>query len=152
MSYMYQLKDPRGHVRRIVLDYLKKLRVLGRAPNRSIAFTDAVQGAGPDTMGWLLQDPRVQNVQHRYVLMEDGDVWHESIGAAGAEPAVDDKQWLGQPTDDLASLLPKSLLDAQMAGTGYLIDEESGADGPLLVGNRREGQTPFQGLDRRRRP
>lgn len=152
MSYMYQLKDPRGHLRRIVLDYLKKMRVLGRAPNRSVTFSDEVKGAGPDSMGWLLQDPRVQNVQHRYLLMEDGDVWHESIGAAGTEPAADDKQWLGQPTDDLASLLPKSLLDAQMAGTGYLIDEESGAGGPLLVGDRREGQTPFQGLERRRRP
>ena len=152
MSYMYQLKDPRGHLRRIVLDYLKKMRVLGRAANRSVKFTDAAQSEGPDTAGWLLRDPRVQNVQHRYVLMEDGDVWHESIGATGEEPAAADKQWLGQPTDDLASLLPKSLMDAQMGGTGCLIDEESAGAGPLLVGDRREGQQPFQGLDRRRRP
>ena len=152
MSYMYQLKDPRGHLRRIVLDYLKKMRVLGRAANRSVAFVDETRGEGPDTVGWLLQDPRVQNVQLRYVLMEDGDVWHESIGAAGQEPAAADKLWLGQPTDDLASLLPKSLMDAQMGGTGFLIDEESAAGGPLMVGDRREGQQPFQGLDRRRRP
>ena len=152
MSYMYQLKDPRGHLRRIVLDYLKKMRVIGRAPNRSIRFTDAAQGTGPDGAGWLLQDPRVQNVQLRYLLMEDGDVWHEAIGAAGTEPTAADKLWLGQPTDDLASLLPKSLLDAQMGGTGFMIDEESASDGPLPVGDRREGQKPFQGLDRRRRP
>lgn len=151
MSYMYQLKDPRGQLRKIVLDYLKKMRVLGRAANRSVRFVDAAQGEGPDTVGWLIRDPRVQNVQLRYVLMEDGDVWHESIGAAGAEPAAADKQWLGQPTDDLATLLPKSLLDAQMGGSGFMIDEESGGD-PLLVGDRREGQQPFQGLDRRRRP
>jgi hypothetical protein len=149
---MYQLKDPRGHLRKIVLDYLKKMRVLGRAANRSVKFTDAVQGEGPDTVGWLLQDPRVQNVQFRYLLMEDGDVWHESIGSAGVEATAADKQWLGQPTDDLASLLPKSLLDAQMGGAGFMIDEESNAGGPLLVGDRREGQQPFQGLDRRRRP
>ena len=151
MSYMYQLKDPRGHLRRIVLDYLKKMRVVGRAANRSIKFVDAAQGAEPDSAGWLLQDPRVENVQHRYLLMEDGDVWHECIGAACAAPVADDKQWLGQPTDDLASLLPKSLLDAQMGGPGFMIDEESSGDGPLLVGDRREGQRPFQGLDRRRR-
>lgn len=152
MSYMYQLKDPRGHLRRIVLDYLKKMRVAGRAPNRSVKFADATQGEGPDTVGWLLHDPRVQNVQHRYLLMEDGDVWYECLGAAGAEAAAPGKEWLGQPTDDLATLLPKSLMDAQMGGTGYLLDEE-GADGePLLVGDRREGQQPFQGLDRRRRP
>lgn len=151
MSYMYRLKDPRGHLRKIVLDYLKKMRVLGRAANRSVKFVDAVQGEGPDTVGWLIHDPRVQNVEHRYVLIEDGDVWHESIGAAGTEPAAADKQWLGQPTDDLATLLPKSLLDAQMGGSGFLIDEES-AGRPLLVGDRREGQQPFQGLDRRRRP
>jgi len=152
VSYMYQLKDPRGHLRRIVLDYLKKMRVLGRAANRSITFVDAAQATGPDTVGWLLQDPRVQNVQLRYVLMEDGDVWHESIGGTGEAPAATDKQWLGQPTDDLASLLPKSLMDAQMGGSGFLIDEESAGGGPLLVGDRREGQQPFQGLDRRRRP
>jgi len=152
VSYMYQLKDPRGHLRRIVLDYLKKMRVQGRRANRRVKFVDVVQGEGPDTMGWLLRDPRVENVQHRYLLMEDGDVWHESIGRAGEAPAAADKQWLGQPTDDLASLLPRSLMDAQMGGTGFLIDEESEAGGPLLVGDRREGQTPFQGLDRRRRP
>lgn len=151
MSYMYQLKDPRGHLRKIVLDYQKKMRVLGRSANRSVKFVDAVQGEGADTMGWLLQDPRVQNVQHRYLLMEDGDVWHECIAADGAEPAATDKQWLGQPTDDLATLLPKSLMDAQMGGSGFMVDEETGNE-PLLVGDRREGQHPFQGLDRRRRP
>lgn len=152
MSYMYQLKDPRGHLRRIVLDYLKKMRVAGRAANRSVEFVDAVQGEGPDAVGWLLRDPRVQNVEHRYLLMEDGDVWHECIGAAGAEAAAADKEWLGQPTDDLATLLPKSLMDAQMGGTGFLVDEERTAGGPLAVGDRRESQHPFQGLDRRRRP
>ncbi len=150
MSYMYQLKDPRGHVRRIVLDYLKKMRVLGRAANRSVQFTDAVQGEEPDAVGWLLGDPRVRNVQHRYLLMEDGDVWHECIAADCSEAASGDKAWLGQPTDDLATLLPKSLLDAQMGGSGYMMDEESSA-GPLLVGDRREEQHPFQGLDRRHR-
>jgi hypothetical protein len=149
---MYQLKDPRGHLRRIVLDYLKKMRVAGCAANRSVKFMDEIQGEGPDASGWLLRDPRVQNVEHRYLLMEDGDVWHECLGAAGAEATAADKQWLGQPTDDLATLLPKSLMDAQMGGSGYLIDEESTAGGPLLVGDRREGQQPFQGLDRRRRP
>ena len=54
--------------------------------------------------------------------------------------------------NDLATLLPKSLMDAQMGGTGYLLDEESAAGGPLLVGDRREAQHPFQGVDRRRRP
>jgi len=151
VSYMYQLKDPRGKLRRIVLDYLKKMRVLGRAPNRSVKFADAAEGDGPDTSGWLLQDPRAQDARHRYLLMEDGDVWYESLGASGDRPAAS-RQWLGQPTDDLASLLPKSLLDAQMGGTGYLIDEESGGDGPMAVGDRRDGQHPFQGLDRRRRP
>jgi len=152
VNYMYQLKDPRGHLRRIVLDYLKKMRVLGRAANRNVRFVDAAQGEGADTVGWLLHDPRVQNVDHRYLLMEDGDVWHECIGAAGETPSAEDKQWLGQPTDDLATLLPKSLLDAQMGGSGYLVDEDSVAEGPLLTGDRREGQQPFQGLDRRRRP
>ena len=152
MSYMYQLKDPRGHLRRIVLDYIKKMRVAGRAANRSVKFVDATQGEGPDAVGWLLRDPRVQNVQHRYLLMEDGDVWHECFAPAGAEATATDKEWLGQPTDDLATLLPKSLMDAQMGGTGYLLDEESSAPGPLLVGDRREAQHPFQGVDRRRRP
>jgi hypothetical protein len=152
VSYMYQLKDPRGHLRKIVLDYLKKMRVLGRRANRSIKFMDAVEGEGPDGAGWLLVDPRVENVQHRYLLMDDGDVWHECIGEACETPVATDKQWLGQPTDDLATLLPKSLLDAQMGGTGFMLDEESAAEGPLLVGDRREGQKPFQGLERRRRP
>lgn len=151
MSYMYQLKDPRGKLRKIVLDYLKKMRVLGRAANRSVTFADAVKGDGPDTAGWLLQDPRTPDARHRYLLMEDGDVWYEALGATGDDPAAA-KQWLEQPTDDLATLLPKSLLDAQMGGAGFMVDEETGSDGPLVVGDRREGQQPFQGLDRRRRP
>lgn len=151
MSYMYQLKDPRGKLRRIVLDYLKKMRVLGRAPNRSVRFADAAQGEGPDTFGWLLQDPRAQDARHRYLLMEDGDVWYESLGPSGDGPAAA-QEWLVQPTDDLATLLPKSLLDAQMGGSGFMIEEETGGPGPLVVGDRREGQQPFQGLDRRRRP
>jgi len=142
VSYMYQLKDPRGHLRRIVLDYIKKMHVAGRAANRSVKFVDATQGEGPDAVGWLLRDPRVQNVQHRYLLMEDGDVWHECLAPAGAEATATDKEWL----------LPKSLMDTQMGGTGYLLDEESSAPGPLLVGDRREAQHPFQGVDRRRRP
>lgn len=151
MSYMYKLKDPRGKLRAIVLDYLKKMRVLGRAANRSVVFADGVQGGGPDTVGWLLEDPRSQGVRHRYLLLEDGDVWYESLGPSGDEPAAS-KAWLEQPTDELATLLPKSLLDAQMGGAGFMVDEETAGDGPLVVGDRRQAQHPFQGLDRRRRP
>jgi hypothetical protein len=149
---MYQLKDPRGKLRKIVLEYLKKMRIMGKGPNRSVKFLDETLGEGPDVVAWLLEDPRVENVRHRYVLLEDGDVWHEALGAPGETATATDKDWLGQPTDDLATLLPKSLLDAQMGGSGFLLDEESQADGPLLVGDRREQQQPFQGLDRRRRP
>ncbi len=148
---MYKLKDPRGKLRTIVLDYLKKMRVLGRAANRSVAFADDVRGGGPDTVGWLLEDPRSPAARHRYLLLEDGDVWYESLGPSGDEPAAD-RAWLEQPTDELATLLPKSLLDAQMGGTGFMVDEETGSAGPLVVGDRRRGQQPFQGLDRRRRP
>lgn len=151
MSYMYKLKDPRGKLRAIVLDYLKKMRALGRAANRSVTFADGVTGAGPDTHGWLLEDPRSPGVRHRYLLLEDGDVWYESLGPSSGEPA-EARQWLEEPNDDLATLLPKSLLDAQIGGTGFMVDEEAGSDGPLVVGDRRRSQQPFEGLDRRRRP
>lgn len=152
MSYMYKIKDPRGKLRQIVLDYLKKMRVSGKGPNRSVTFCDCVAGQPPDAMGWLLDDPRVTNVHHRYLLLPDGDVWHEAIGEPpeGEAAEADDREWLGQPTDDLVTLLPKSLLDAQMGGTGFLSDEEARADAPLVVGDRRAGQQPFQGPERRR--
>lgn len=153
MSYMYQLKDPRGKLRSIVITYLKRMRMMGKQPNRSVTFCHCVPGTPADTMGWLLDDRRVQNVHHRYVLLENGDVWHEALGAPPAGEAVtaDDNEWLGQPTDDLATLLPKSLMDAQIGGGGFLSDEESRADGPLVVGDRRSTQGPFQGSNRRTR-
>jgi hypothetical protein len=152
MAYMYKLKDPRGKLRQIVLEYEKKMRVIGLGPNREVTFCDCVPGQPCDTIGWLLDDPRVENVHQRYVLLQDGDVWHESLGRPGngAAPTSSDRQWLGEPTDDLATLLPKSLFDAQRGGSGFLSDEGGRTDAPLVVGDRRDRQQPFQGADRRR--
>lgn len=152
MAYMYKLKDPRGKLRQIVLEYQRKMRVMGFVPNREITFCDCVPGRPGESVGWLLDDPRVENVHQRYVLLQDGDVWHESLGgsANGGPPSSGDKQWLGEPTDDLTTLLPKSLMDAQRGGGGFLSDEGERADAPLVVADRRDRQEPFDGANRRR--
>jgi hypothetical protein len=159
MAYEYRPKDPRGKLREVVTRYLSNMRVAGRRPNRGVAFDPAAADSGtPHTSGWLLDDRRPQDGGDRYLLLEDGDVWHASdapsgrLGGAdrpGPSPALDaavDK-WLDEPSDDLVTLLARSLSDARMGGGGWLADGEESVE---VVADRRAGRTGHNGPERRR--
>jgi hypothetical protein len=123
------------------------MRVAGRAPNRAVVFGDQPgQAVESQAHGWLVDDRRPGAAGDRYLVMEDGDVWHARHD--GASPALDTAvaAWLTEPSDDLVMLLARALSDARMGGTGWL----EAADGVEQVEDRRrEGGRPA-GPERRR--
>jgi len=135
VNYTYKLKDPIGKLHAIVLAHLAKMRTLGNGPNRTVTFTSDPSSTTV-THGWLIEDPGSGEVHQRYLLLENGDVWV----AEG---------WLEQPTDELALLLPKALLNAQIGGHGFLVEGEDGADVPVVVEDRRLERRPFDGPEKR---
>ena len=156
MAYEYRPKDPRGKLREVVTRYLSNMRVAGRRPNRGVAF-DAAAGA-PHTSGWLLDDRRPRDGGDRYLLLEDGDVWHAvdspagrmgGLDQPGASPELDAAvdRWLAEPSDDLVTLLARSLSDARMGGCGWLADGEPSVE---IVTDRRAGGSGHYGPERRR--
>jgi hypothetical protein len=159
MAYEYRPKDPRAKLREVVTRYLSNMRVAGRRPNRGVAFDPGVAGPGTaPASGWLLDDRRpAPDGGDRYLLLEDGDVWHSvdapsgrvgGLDQPGASPALDAAvaRWLEEPNDDLVTLLARSLSDARMGGSGWLADGEASVE---VVDDRRTGGT-HQGPERRR--
>ncbi len=159
MAYEYRPKDPRGKLREVVTKYLSNMRVAGRQPNRGVAFDAAAADAGAaHTSGWLLDDHRPQDGENRYLLLEDGDVWHAvapppgrtgGLDQPGPSPALDAAvdRWLAEPSDDLVTLLARSLSDARMGGSGWLADGEASVE---VVTDRRAGRSGHHGPERRR--
>lgn len=162
MPYEYHPKDPRAKLREVVTRYVSSMRVSGRRPNRGVVFDPNAEA--PQTSGWLLNDHRPRENGDRYLLLEDGDVWHckaaprGQVGGAdqpdaehsGASPALDAAvaRWLAGPNDDLVTLLARSLADARMGGSGWLVDGEEAVE---VVEDRRNGGSDHGGPERRRR-
>ena len=147
MAYEYQPKFPRRKLHEIVTRYVSRMQVMGRAPNCGVVFDDGrSSGDRPDTLGWLLDAEQVIGSPDRFLLLHDGDVWHEAAVAASDSASAG---WLPGPTDDLAVVLAKSLCSAQFGGTGYLTQQEPAGD-PRVVPDRREAFRPHQGPERRR--
>lgn len=147
MAYEYRPRDPRGKLREVAAKWTANMRVAGRAPNRGVVFGDEpAQAVGPQAHGWLVDDRRPGAGGDRYLVLDDGDVWHAPAG--GASPALDAAvaAWLTEPSDDLVMLLARALNDARMGGSGWL-----GADEGLeRVGDRRLERQTHQGPERRR--
>ena len=142
MTYEYHPKYPRQKLREIVQKYLQQLAMLRRDTNCDVSFAQDGEGSeAPTARGWLLEAPG-GGVAERYLLMRDGDVWREAPPPLNQEPPT----WLGEPDDDICTLLAKSLANARLGGTGFLADEDHGA---VVVADRRSGQMTFQGPERR---
>ena len=147
MAYDYRPRDPRGKLREIVTKYVSSMRVAGHAPNRGVVFgEDGGAAAAPQTHGWLVNDHRPGVAGERYLLFDDGDVWRAKKGQASPalDAAVD--AWLAEPSDDLITLLARSLGDARLGGSGWLED----GDGVEHVDDRRQTQRPHDNQERRR--
>ena len=145
MSYSYQPKFPKTKLHEIVTKYIASMQTLGKTANCSVAF-DASGPAGPGAVrGWLLRDPQEQSGLHRYLLLEDGDVWREVESGGGGE-----RLWRAGPDDDLVTLLARSLAKARMGVDAFLETEEHVQLQPHVVSDRRRDQAPHPGPERRK--
>jgi len=108
----------RTELKALVRRYLTAMRTLGRAPNRIVRFDNV------PLSGWLLDDPAPHAERRRYLLMDDGDAWCETV--YGPQPASSGLQnsyaWLGAPTPALAYTLDCSIDNARGGGDGYLFE------------------------------
>jgi hypothetical protein len=146
VAYEYRPRDPRGKLREVTTKWTANMRVAGHAPNRGVVFGDQpAPPAEPQAHGWLVGDRRSGAAGGRYLIMDDGDVWHaESDGASTAlGEAV--AAWLIEPNDDLVMLLARALGDARMGGSGWL----EVTDGVELVPDRRRERRQHEGPERR---
>jgi hypothetical protein len=107
----------RAQLKKSVRQYLDAMRALGRAPNRTVAFESVPRTA------WLLDDPVPHAKRRRYLLLDDGDTWCETV--YGPQPAssglANTYRWLAEPTPTLSYALGRSLDDAREGGSGFLI-------------------------------
>jgi hypothetical protein len=107
----------RAHLKRLVRRYLDAMRSLGLAPNRTVAFESIPRSA------WLIDDPEPHAERRRYLLLDDGDTWCETIH--GPQPVgsglENTYRWLAEPTPALTYTLDRSLDDARGGGDGFLI-------------------------------
>ena len=107
----------RAHLKTMVRGYLDAMRELGLAPNRTVAFESARREA------WLIDDPEPHAERRRYLLLDDGDAWCETIHGpqASGSGLENSYRWLAEPTPALRYTLDLSLHDAQAGGGGFLI-------------------------------
>ena len=153
MSDRQPADSPREAVHEIVNEYIRALRGLGLAPNRGVTFRgDCPPGGPPDLMGWMFDDHHADGAWHRWLLLEDGDVWHEAthIAAGSGAGVIPEYEWLQHPTEALDRLLRRSLASARLGGRAGMSDDERSASRPFLVGDRRRGPEAYGGSDRRR--
>ena len=167
MTYNYRPKDPRAKLREVVLKYVESMRTAGRAPNLGVVFDgSAAPAERAHAYGYLLEDRRSGR---RYILMEDGDVLCDDRHGAGPEAGVErspersymllasaegvpnppGSPWMGEPDDELVTLLARSLADARMGGTGWMVGAVEDVE-PHQVPDRRVAQHSHQGPERRR--
>jgi hypothetical protein len=142
VTYEYHPKYPRQKLREVVQKYLQQLAILRRETNCDVSFVQDGRPGTPTARGWLLEGAGPDGAPQRYLLMRDGDVWREAAPPAGKEPPT----WLGEPDDDIVSLLAKSLGNARLGGTGFLAAEEQNS---IVAADRRTGQMTYQGHERR---
>ena len=114
----------RAHLKSLVRQYLDAMRSLGLTPNRTVAFESIPRSA------WLIDDPEPHAVRRRYLLLDDGDAWCETVH--GAQPVgsglENSYRWLAAPTPALGYALDRSIDDAREGGDGFLIPvREAGA-------------------------
>ena len=122
----------RAQLRSFVRRYLQTMRSLGHAPNRTVAFESVPLCA------WLIDDPEPHAERRRYLLLDDGDSWCETVHgpqtvASGLQNTY---RWLDEPTPALTYALDRSLDDARLGGDGFLISP-AGAGELYTVRDRR---------------
>jgi hypothetical protein len=138
VNYSYRPRDPHAKLREVAGRWVSAMRVAGRSPNRGVHFGRAAAEPAPaHTRGFLVDDRRPDASGGRYLVLEDGDVL-----------LAPEERWLPEPDDQFVTLLAKALADARMGGSGWLADGDGAVE---QVPDRRAGQLPHQGPERRSR-
>jgi hypothetical protein len=133
-----------------VLSFIDCLRDLGRRHNRTVVFMGAAptdDGAGT-CGGWLLDDTLFQDRTTRWLLLDDGNVWHETLYET-AEESYPECTWVDWHSERLSEVLKLTLEDVRRGGRGGLA-EGDGQD-QFFVHDRRRRHGPRAEGDRRRR-
>lgn len=118
---MSESRDPhrspeRELMRQAVHAYARTMRELGIEPNRHVAFEGMRQDA------WLIDDPAPHALSRRWLLLDDGDTWCETVrrpeapGGAAREGA----HWVDHTSEALLAVMAESIADARAGGRGFL--------------------------------
>jgi len=125
-------RDPRREeLRGSVRAYLSSLRALGREPNRVVRFEGVTLSA------WLIDDPSPHALARRYLLLNDGDAWCETVYGVEVPGGLSNTyEWLPELSAGLQYALECSLNDAHAGGDGFLVQHQSD-EAIYLVADRR---------------
>jgi hypothetical protein len=138
------------HLARLIDAFLTTMRSLGHGPNRTVVFGIGGHQANdtPPVAGWLLDDPHPSGDCARWLLLEDGHVWHEVVWFAETSDYSNNVEyrWIDRPVPHLVKVLADAVDDARRGGNGFLL----GKGGDYHVRDRRRQNDPTHVPERRR--
>jgi len=149
MSASYTPIDPERKLRQLAVRWATTMQRYGGEPSCKVAFaSDNEPSPEPATAGWLLHSSAVAGKHDRYLLLPDGGVWHEVLLEApiAAEPLVTVREWVDQPTDELVTLLGRSVTRVQY---GFADEHIAVQADPIVVDDRRQVWRAHPGSERR---
>lgn len=134
----------------VVVSFIDRLRDLGFEPNRTVVFKAAAASAAePGTCGgWLVDDTLFGDRSSRWLLLDDGNVWHEALYET-AEESYPECTWVDWRSEHLTTVLALTLAEVQRGGRGGLAPGD-GSD-RFHVHDRRRRHDPQLESERRRR-
>jgi hypothetical protein len=120
-------------MRQAVHAYVRTMRELGLEPNRHVSFDGVRQHA------WLIDDPAPHALSRRWLLLDDGDTWCETVRRP--EPPGDVSRpgahWVDHASEALLAVMAESIADARAGGRGFLV-AGAGTDVLQEVPDRRQ--------------
>lgn len=122
----------------VVVSFIDRLRDLGHQPNRTVVFKGVTTPeVEPGTCGgWLLEDTLFGDRSSRWLLLDDGHVWHEAIYETD-EASYPECTWVDWRSERLTLLLKSTLADVRRGGRGGLAPGD-GRDQFLVHDRRRD--------------
>jgi len=104
-----------------VVSFIDRLRDLGQQPNRTVVFKRPAE-ADVETgscQGWLLDDTLFRDRPTRWLLLDDGNVWHETLYETEVE-SYPECTWVDWHSARLTEVLTMTLEDIRRGGRGGL--------------------------------
>jgi hypothetical protein len=132
-----------------VVSFIDHLRELGFRPNRTVVFkAAAATGVEPGTCdGWLLEDTLFSDRSSRWLLLDDGNVWHEAVYET-AEESYPECTWVDWRSEHLATVLTLTLTEVRRGRRGGLAQGD-GSDRFHVLDRRRRREPGFEAERRR---